>query len=354
MIAPNPLLGTFIHGLGAFCASIFYTPHHRVKRWSWETYWLVQASWSWLLLPIAGAFLTVPAYRTVLAEAPPSAMLYSFLLGAAYGIGGTAFGVSLRYIGYALTYALAVGLSTVLGTFFAAIYDGKLMSLFTTSSGLIVLVGIILGAIGITLAGLAGFMKERDLLQFPEIQGEFALLKGIVLCIVAGVLSAVFNFALLAGQPIADRAAEHGAGHWEGNAIYPFAMGGAYVTTTLYCLWLACTNRTLPELRGVAGETKGTLLVNYILAAMGGALWYLQFFFYGLGHVRMGQYQFTSWAVHMVMLIFFSNLLGIVVKEWKSCRPRTVWAIHAALVFLIIGVLVIGYGNYLAEQAQTS
>ena len=349
MAAPNPLLGTLIHGIGAFCSSIFYTPHHKVRKWSWETYWLVQATCSWLVAPVVGAILTVPHYSAVLAEAPKDAMLRSFLLGAAYGIGGTAFGVSLRYIGYALTYSMAVGISTVLGTLIAAHDQGKLMTLLGDRAGLVVLGGMALGVVGISLAGLAGFRKEGDLKLRPEVQGEFALMKGIVLCVVAGVLSAVFNSSLLAGQPIADVARDHGAGQWEGNAIYPFAMGGAFVTTTVYCLYLAVSRNTLSELVTAPAQARLSLVLNYLLAAVGGLLWYLQFFFYGLGHVRMGNYDYTSWAIHMVLLIFFSNLVAVSVGEWKPCRPRTVWTIRLALAVLIAGVLVISYGNHLAE-----
>jgi L-rhamnose-H+ transport protein len=353
LIAPNPLLGTVIHGVGAFCSSIFYTPHHLVRKWSWETYWLVQATCSWLIAPIVGAFLTVPNYTTVLAEASETAMLRCFLLGAAYGIGGTAFGVSLRYIGYALTYSMAVGISTILGTLFAAAHDGKLESLFTTAHGWVVLGGIILGIVGISLTGRAGFLKEKDLKQQPEVKGEFALAKGVTLCIVAGVLSAVFNFALLAGQPVADVAREWGAGQWEANAFYPFAMGGAFLTTSVYCLWLGMRRRTLSELSRLPGTSWLRLLPNYVLAAVGGTLWYLQFFFYGPAHVRIGEFKFTSWAIHMVLLIFFSNLVGVLAKEWKSCRPRTWLTIIVALTVLIAGVVVIGYGNYLATSPGT-
>ena len=54
-------------------------------------------------------------------------MIHSYLLGAAYGIGGTAFGISIRYIGFSLTYAIAVGLSSVLGTLIPPLVRGTLV-----------------------------------------------------------------------------------------------------------------------------------------------------------------------------------------------------------------------------------
>jgi L-rhamnose-H+ transport protein len=78
-------------------------------------------------------------------------------------------------------------------------------------------------------------------------------------------------------------------------------------------------------------------------------MWYLQFFFYGLAHVRLGSLQFSSWAIHMVMLIFFSNLLGVFMREWKSCNKNAAYAINLALLALLIAVCIIGYGNYLGN-----
>lgn len=103
MITPNPILGTALHAVGALSAALCYTPQKRVKGWSWQSYWLVQAAFCWFLLPIFGAWLTIPELGAVLREAPRGAMLASFALGAAYGIGGTAFGLSIRYIGFSLT-----------------------------------------------------------------------------------------------------------------------------------------------------------------------------------------------------------------------------------------------------------
>ena len=87
------------------------------------------------------------------------------------------------------------------------------------------------------------------------------------------------------------------------------------------------------------------------MAALTGLLWYGQFFFYNLGHVRMGSYKFTSWAIHMTMLVLFSNLIAIVLREWKGCRRITQLTIGMALVVLVVAVILLTYGNYLGSPA---
>ncbi len=350
MIAPDPLLGTSLHAVGALAASACYTPQKGIRRWSWQTYWMTQAAFCWFLLPILGAMLTIPQLRIVLAEAPRSAMLASFGLGMAYGIGGTAFGISIRYIGFSLTYAIAVGLSSVLGTLIPPLVRDTLGEAFHKSGGGWVLGGVAIGAVGIALCGLAGRLKERDL-QKLNATGEFSLAKGLVLSLIAGVLSAVYGFSLEAGKPIAEVAERYGADVFKGNVVYIFSNSGAFVTTLAYCVYLSARERTFGEFLGKSAGGMVGLASNLGLAALTGLLWYGQFFFYSLGHVRMGTYEFSSWAIHMIMLVLFSSLMGLLLREWKGCRRVTQGMIGLAVLVLIAAVLALTYGNYLGDPA---
>jgi L-rhamnose-H+ transport protein len=350
-IAPNPILGVSYHSAAALAAANCYAPQKYVKRWSWETYWMTQAVWCWLLWPIIGAACTIPSLWSVLAESPKSPMLYSFLMSLAFGVGGIAFNLSIRYIGFSLTYAIAIGLSGVLGTLIPPLVRGQLTDILTKPGAEWVMAGVAVGALGIGLCGAAGRLKERDLRSQAAGPGEFLLAKGLLLSLVAGVLSAFYNFAIEVTQPIMDVAEQHGAGCWKGNVAYLFANTGALVTSLAYCLYLARQNRSLGEfVRLPAGKREGSLAANYLLAALTGTLWYAQFFLYNLGHVRMGKYAFTSWAIQMTLLVLFSNLLALVFREWKGCRPRTQAAIGIALAVLVAAILLLTYGNYLGDQ----
>lgn len=349
----NLLAGVFLHFIGAFSASVCYTPQEKLKSWSWQTYWLMQAFVCWLALPVIVAFISIPHLFQVLSEAPASAMRSSFFLGMLYGIGGTAFGLAIRYVGFSLTYAISVGISCVLGTLLPPLYEGKLATVLGGSGGNVIITGIIAGAAGIALCGFAGRLKEKDcqnsLLQ--KRKNSFAI--GITLCILAGVLSALYGFSLFRGQPIADIAAKYGAGGLQGNVIYIFSNSGAFVTTALYCFYLHNKNKSWHEYKTpvlVKGNNNRWLGINYGLAVLTGILWYTQFFFYGLGHNRLGIYKFTSWAIHMIMLVLISAVVGIVLKEWRGVKKLTSQILILALFVLIGAVLIITYGNYLGEN----
>lgn len=342
--------GVLYHAVGASSAALCYTPQKKVRGWSWQTYWLAQALICWLVLPVVVAILTIPNLATVLQQAPAYAMQRSFVLGMAYGIGGTAFGIAIRYVGFSLTYAIAVGISCVLGTLLPPFVNGTLDEVMASKGAAYISAGVIMGAVGIALCGLAGRAKEKDLEKKQQSSTGFSLAKGLPLCLLAGILSALYGFSLDQGQPIADVAAHYGAGNFQGNVVYIFSNSGAFVTTLLYCLYLHSRHGTWREYSVATGG--GNLRVNYLMAGLTGLLWYGQFFFYGLGHVRMGSYKFTSWAIHMIMLVLLSAIAGLIMKEWKQCSDKTMRVLGIALVVLIIAVLLLTYGNYIGEPGR--
>jgi L-rhamnose-H+ transport protein len=349
MIAPSLPLGVGFHAAGAMLSANCYAPQKYISRWSWEIFWMTQAAWCWLLWPIIGAIATIPHLPQVLAEAPHDRMLACFALGVAYGVGGTAFNISIRYIGFSLTYAIAVGLSSVVGTLVPPLVRGEFAAILARAGSEWVLLGVLAGALGIALCGVAGRFKERDLDAKTGGHGEFSLLKGLTLSLVAGLLSAVYGFALEVAAPVADVAEKYGAGIWRGNIVYVFANSGAFVSALLYSLYVARANKSFGELRRLPGAGRESdLKWNYVFALLTGTLWYGQFFFYNLGHVRLGsKYAFSSWAIHMIMLVLFSNLLAVLFKEWRGCRQRTHATVAFGLMVLCAAVILLTYGNYL-------
>lgn len=352
--------GVLYHAVGASGAALCYTPQKKVVGWSWQTYWLAQAFICWLIVPVIVAYLTIPQLMEVLKEAPASAMQNSFFLGMAYGIGGTAFGIAIRYVGFSLTYAIAVGISCVLGTLLPPLVHGSLNSVLESRGSGFLVAGVAAGVVGIALCGAAGRNKEvdlerqnqnvipitRELEETRTARSTFSMAKGLPLCLLAGVLSALYGFSLDQGKPIADIAAAYGAGNYQGNVVYIFSNTGAFVTTLLYCLYKHSKERTFPE---YVSTGKPGLFVNYLMAILTGLLWYGQFFFYGLGHVRMGRFKFTSWAIHMIMLVLLSSIVGLILKEWKTTTRKTQVLLAAALLVLLLAIFLLTYGNRLAE-----
>ncbi len=349
----NPYLGVLLHAIGGLAAASFYIPYKRVKGWSWETYWLAGGFFSWIVAPWVLAMIILPQTPDILAAASPKSLLWTWLFGVIWGVGGLTFGLTMRYLGIALGYAIALGLCAAFGTLVPPLFKGELVSIATSSSGQVILLGVLVCLGGIVLSGKAGMLKEKELTDEEKQASvqEFSFIKGALVALVAGILSAAMAYAFAAGKPIADVAIAQGAPTlWQNLPVLIVALFGGFVTNCIWCVGLAIKNKTGGQYLGkteVDAEAPTSLLVNYIFCALAGVTWYLQFFFYGMGSTQMGKYDFSSWTLHMASIIIFSTLWGIALKEWKGTSKATHIWIGLGLLVLIFSTIVIGYGNTL-------
>ena len=347
MITPNPIIGTGLHAIGGISASTCYVPFQKVKKWSWGSYWLVQSFIAWIVMPILIGWITVPHFFEILLHSPKDVLWGAFLLGAVYGFGGMSFGLSIKHIGYSLTYTIAIGISAVLGTVVPLLVYGGLIEYFTAPGGMVVLFGMVMAVIGVGLSGWAGFLKEKDLLALEGKNLNFNMKIGLILVLIAGVLSAVFNISLEHGQPISDMAAKKGAGQFEGNAKYIVSTAGCFVVNFVWFMVLGIRQKTLKEFTRKSGLKTSGQIKNLLWSSLSGMLWFGQFFFYGMAHVKMGKFQFVSWVLHMSMLIFFSYIVGVILKEWKNVSKKTFRLLVVALAVLVMSFVIISYGSTL-------
>jgi L-rhamnose-H+ transport protein len=258
-----------------------------------------------------------------------------------------------------LNYAIAIGISAGLGTLAPLIYhpnEGfvwKIVDKFSNLPGWIILAGILLSLVGIAFCGWAGALRERSVGSGPS---RYSFKIGVPLAILAGVFSAVFNYALLAGDPLAKAA--FGAGSSDllkMNAIYPFSNGGAWVVSAAWCIYLMFRNKSGSQLIQLPGAGAGKLGFYYLMALLSGAFWYFQFFFYGMGQAFIGsRNEHTSWALHMAMLILFSNVYGVLFREWTDAGRKARWTLQAGMAIIVIATIIIAIGLHLSKQLPAS
>ena len=131
----NPPLGVLLHAIGGLMSAIFYLPYRKVQYWSWESYWIVGGVFSWIVVPWIIAFLMVPHLLSTLADAPPRSLFLSFFFGMLWGVGGATFGLTVRYLGFALGTAMAPGYCAVFGTLLPPLFSGELSDVIRTTPG---------------------------------------------------------------------------------------------------------------------------------------------------------------------------------------------------------------------------
>ncbi|MDE6122321.1 MAG: L-rhamnose/proton symporter RhaT, partial [Duncaniella dubosii] len=333
------LIGLLIIAVGAFCQSSCYVPINKIKSWSWESYWIVQGVFAWLILPFLGALLAVPAGHSLCELFTPDQSFniwMTILFGALWGVGGLTFGLSMRYLGVALGQSIALGTCAGLGTIMGPV----LLNIFFPENDPLsqltfaVILGVVVTLIGIAIIGVAGSMKASSLSEEEKKAAvkDFNFPKGITIALLAGFMSGCFNVGL-----------EFGSGINFGDltpdiyktlpATFLVTLGG-FVTNAIYCFYQNHKNHTWSDY----GKT-GVLANNIIFCLLAGALWYSQFFGLALGKGFLTDYptlMTLSFCILMALNVVFSNVWGIILKEWKGCSSKTISVLIIGIVVLIV------------------
>ena len=351
-MTPSPFIGLVFHWLGGLAAASFYVAFRGVKRWSWETSWLVGGFFSWIVAPSLFALILTNDVVAVLTRAPGKALFWAWFFGLLWGLGGLTFGLTLRYLGMSLGYGVALGICAACGTLIPPIFKGALGAIAASTAGQITLAGIGVCVLGIALSALAGLSKELELPAAAKLASvkEFDFKKGLGVALFCGVLSSCMAFGLEAATPLADLSAAAGTSAlWTGLPKLVVVLFGGFTSNAVWCVALNRRNRTGGEYlaqRDSAGESIPRFR-NLLLCALAGVTWYLQFFFYTMGETQMGRFGFSSWTLHMASIIIFSTLWGLVLREWRGTSGRTRGLIAAGLAVLTLSTIIVGYGNFL-------
>jgi L-rhamnose-H+ transport protein len=337
----NTLIGLLIIAVGSFGQSSSYVPINKVKNWAWESFWLTQGLFAWIIFPFLGSLLAVTSGHSLfeITGADPAGAWKAIGFGALWGIGGLTFGLSMRYLGVALGQSLALGTCSAFGTLIPAILKGQ--NLFT-DDGLILLIGVCITLAGISTIGYAGSLRAKNMTEEQKKAAikDFALKKGLLIALLAGVMSACFSLGLEAGDSIKNKAIELGAKSlFALNPVVFLVTIGGFITNLIYCLQQNIKNKTWNNYFCVP---KNILVNNILFCALAGVLWYSQFFGLGMGksYFEEGSVMMAfSWSILMSLNVTFSNVWGILLKEWRGAGNKTVGVLVVGMLILIFSLV---------------
>ena len=220
-------------------------------------------------------------------------LLPVFLFGAMWGIGNINYGLTMRYLGMSMGIGIAIGITLIVGTLMTPIINGNFDVLINTEGGRMTLLGVLVALIGVGIVTRAGQLKERKM----------------------GIKAEEFNI-----------------------------MGGGAIINLGFCFIRLAKVKDL-SLKADFSLAKPLIIHNVLLSALGGLMWYLQFFFYAWGHARIpAQYDYISWMLHMSFYVLCGGIVGLVLKEWNNAGRRPVTVLSLGCVVIIVAANIVGIG----------
>ena len=339
------LIGLIIIAVGAFCQSSCYVPINKIKDWSWESYWIVQGVFAWLLLPLLGAFLAVPEGHCLcelITDTPSFNIWMTILFGVLWGVGGLTFGLSMRYLGVALGQSIALGtcagLGTIMGPVLLNVFFPELNAL--SSLTFAVILGVAVTLVGIAVIGVAGSMKAASLSEEEKKAAvkDFNFPKGLAIALLAGFMSGCFKVGLEFGKDI--NFGDLTPDMYKTLPATLLVTLGGFVTNAVYCFYQNSKNKTWGDYAktSVWGN-------NALFCLLAGALWYSQFFGLSLGKGFLTEsptLMTLAFCILMALNVTFSNVWGIILKEWKGCSQKTI-------AVLVVGLIILVFSTFLPQ-----
>jgi L-rhamnose-H+ transport protein len=333
------IAGALLIILGGMMEGLFALPVKLTPRWSWENIWGAGSLAALLFVPVPLLWLSIPHFWNVYAATPGWTIACTVIFGAGWGFGGIFFGLGVSALGLSLGTSSIMGLIAIGGSVVPLLlqHHDQLLS----RSSIALFIGICVMVIGLVVCARAGSLKAEN--QGPPgtnaVTTSFA--RGAFYCLAAGLLSALVNFALIFGAPLAQAATARGSvPAAANNAIWAIVFVTNYLINVAYCVYLGRKRGTLSRFM-----LPSTWYYWFLAVAMG-LLWAGGIVIYGLGASMEGAYgPVFAFPVMLIVSILTGNLTGVLLGEWRGVTSQATQTMKLGVVIMVGAIVVLGWAN---------
>jgi L-rhamnose-H+ transport protein len=319
----------------------FAMPMKYSRSWKWENLWLVFSVVGIFIVPWTLAIALVPELFKVYGEVAPRALLLPMVFGLLWGFAQVTFGISLRVVGVALTFAVVSALGSLSGSLIPllAFHPDHLFR----PRGILLLLSIPFLIFGLVLYAYAGRRREREQAAQASSAGgpNTSFATGMALCLFTGIFASSFNLGFAFGGDVISASLRHGAGPLTSTyAVWSIVLGAGFIPNLVYCLYLVIKNRSA-HLYGQSGWPREALLAVTMAFTWIGAV-----LIYGIGATLVGTFGTSiGYMLFVATSILLANAFGLMTGEWKGTSRRTRKLLFAAVAFILIAIIVLNLGG---------
>ena len=190
---------------------------------------------------------------------------------------------------------------------------------------------------GVLLCARAGGMREKA--QASAVNGvrNPHFRRGIIMCFAAGILSTLFNIALVSGRPITQHALAHGIDPLRAsNAVWSLAISAGSLPNLLWAVMKLKRTHAWGVYR--VGASKR----NFILCVVMAVLWIGGTVLYGGATNLLGRLgAVVGWPIYMSGMILTNNFWGWITDEWKGVRGSPVTVMFAGIFIQLASMVLL-------------
>ena len=319
----------------------FTLPMKYTRKWKWEHTWGIWSVWALLILPLLIVLFTVPDVERVY-SGELGRLLLVFVIGCGWGIGAITFGMGVHYLGIALGFAIIMGITTSVGSLIPLILASS--NNFQASVFFSVITGILLMVLGIGICSLGGHLRDKR--QNPNLNNgnsseKASFMKGLLICVIAGLTGPCINFAFVSGAPLIEKAINLGVSStFASNVVWAIALPGGFLVNFGYCCCLIYRNKNKDLFCDIGTG------INWFFTMCMGLAWTGSIILYGIATTKFGRLgPAVCWAAFLGMAIVTGNIWGLVTGEWKQSGKKPLLLMFAGVVLVLLGICILGLGK---------
>jgi L-rhamnose-H+ transport protein len=340
-------LGLLLSVAAGILSGCCVLPMKFAQRWKWENVWVLANGIALVVIPAIIVSVTLPvSMRELYLSADRGALTASLLLGTGWGIGATLCGMAYTMLGMGLGMSVVLGLSSVVGSVLPIVF--VFSGAMSRSSVIGVLAGLCIMLAGLILSARAGAVRqsahtEQELTRTADLKafarGDVRI--GLPLGILSGLLSSMFNLALVFGNGIRTTALARGASPFAAASAlsFPLTVSG-FLAIFVYCSYLLIRNRTY-RLFFAPGTAS-----HWVLILIMSALYIGSIVVYAFGLSMIGAAgAVIGFPIYMATMILTGNAAGLLTGEWKNAPRRAYSFGIGGMVALVAAIVVIAFSR---------
>jgi hypothetical protein len=321
---------------------LYALPEKFTKGFKYENTWSLFFLLTMFVVPIIASLTLINGFSEIFGNMPTDIWIKMGLASFLWGIGVMLWSKAINHIGLSLGFSIFIGTVILVGSLLPFIVDG----LPPTKVLTYVMIGILVVLLGIVLNGKAGLTREKDEAKVAEGKKEksdkSSMTTGILIAVVGGLLATGFSYANAVGRPYL-----HEASISQGNAdwitavaiMFPIFISGGIVMTA-YFLWQLSKKKAWGDFKTSAfGKNLFLILIMAVFHYAASALFAFAAYKLGASGNTVGYAIFNTASVATAIVS------GIITHEWVKASPKARNILYAGLGCMIIGIVVIAYGN---------
>ncbi|MGB5434413.1 MAG: L-rhamnose/proton symporter RhaT [Maribacter sp.] len=324
---------------------LYALPEKFTKGFKYENTWSLFFLLTMFVVPIIASISLINGFGEIFGNMPVDIWIKMGLSSFLWGIGVMMWSKAINHIGLSLGFSIFIGTVILIGSLLPFIVDG----LPPNNVLIIILLGILVVLLGVILNGKAGLTREKDESKLKENEEEKSekgsMTTGILIAVIGGLLATGFSYANAVGRPYL-----HEASVAQGNAdwitavaiMFPIFISGGIVMTA-YFLWQLNKKKAWGDFKSSSfGKNFFLILIMAVFHYAASAL-------FAFAASKLGASGNTvGYAIFNTASVATAIVSGIITLEWVKASAKARNILYTGLACMIIGIVIIAYGNGLA------